>query len=155
RDSPEAALLHDYVRKALTALGIRTGAGHSEVILTDRGPVLIDPGARLGGGVLPWVSTKFLGQSHAGLYAESLINPAGLALLEEDYCLHWEQPVRYVSLINRQPGQVRSLAWVDWLSALPTAVAVATGWQVGSEVSATHDLITSPGYVYLVGDCLA
>ena len=37
------------VRKALAALGVMNSASHTEVMVTDRGPVLIEVGARLGG----------------------------------------------------------------------------------------------------------
>jgi biotin carboxylase len=59
----------DYVKRALTAIGVRNGPAHSEVILTNRGPVLIDVGARLGGGVLPAVVQRFTGVSHASATA--------------------------------------------------------------------------------------
>lgn len=42
-----------YVEEALTALGIQNGPGHSELILTDDGPVLIETGARMHGGLGP------------------------------------------------------------------------------------------------------
>ncbi|MRR19988.1 ATP-grasp domain-containing protein [bacterium] len=37
------------VRKALTALGVRNSASHTEVMVTEKGPVIIEVGARLGG----------------------------------------------------------------------------------------------------------
>ncbi|GHJ99830.1 ATP-grasp domain-containing protein [Streptomyces sp. NPDC003753] len=145
--APEIRDLHAYLWRALTALGIRTGAAHSEVVLTARGPVLIDPGARLGGGVLPWVSAKLAGHSHAGLLAAAIANPAELSAARLP--LRWEQPVRYVSLINHFPGTVRDLQWTSRFNDLPTAVAVAAVARPGDVLPRTRDLLTSPGFVYL------
>jgi hypothetical protein len=47
-DHPDVAA---YVEQALTALGIESGPGHSELILTADGPVLIETGARMHGGL--------------------------------------------------------------------------------------------------------
>ncbi|MBO1416847.1 ATP-grasp domain-containing protein [Streptomyces sp. FH025] len=148
-ESPQVQGLHRYLSEALTALGIRNGAAHSEVVLTSRGPVLIDPGARLGGGVLPWVSAKLAGHSHAGLLAAGIVNPPELSAAALP--LRWERPIRYVSLINHFPGTVADLGWRDRLADLPTAVAVAALPSPGTHLPRTHDLLTSPGFLYLSG----
>lgn len=149
--APDTEVVHDYVRRALTALGVRCGAAHSEVVLTSRGPVLIDPGARLGGGVLPWVTAKYLGYSHAGLLADSIVNPAAVAGRHAELPIAFDSPIRYVSLINKNLGRARSLDWVQRVTDLPTVVALTAGVVVGDPLIPTVDLISSPGYVYLVG----
>lgn len=146
-EDPAVGSIHSYVAKALTALGIRTGAAHSEVVLTARGPVLIDPGARLGGGVLPWVYAKLAGHSHAGLLAASITNPAELHAARLP--LRFEQPIRYVSLVNGFPGTVRDQDWARRLGELPTAMAVAPVARPNDELPRTRDLLTSPGFLYL------
>lgn len=146
-EAPETAGITSYVEKALTALGIRTGAAHSEVVLTARGPVLIDPGARLGGGVLPWVYAKLAGHSHAGLLAASITNPAELHTAHLP--LRFEQPIRYVSLVNNFPGTVGDQDWAKRLEELPTVMAMAPVSRPGDELPRTRDLLTSPGFLYL------
>ncbi|MEY9929164.1 hypothetical protein ABH926_003804 [Catenulispora sp. GP43] len=149
-DSPQVRAVHDYVLRSLDALGIRHGAAHSEVVLTARGPVLIDPGARLGGGVLPWVAEKFLGYSHAGLLAESILRPGEALRRAGRLPEPWPDPIRYVSLINRHAGTVvPSARWAGFLEALPSAIAVAPVAGAGMELPVTHDLGTAPGFVYL------
>ncbi|TDD62700.1 ATP-grasp domain-containing protein [Kribbella antibiotica] len=148
-NAPDTHAVHEYVGRALTALGIRTGAGHSEIMLTDRGPLLIDPGARLGGGVLPWVATKFIGHSHAALAATSILEPQQVLRLTGEIPRPWTSPIRYVSLINRADGVVKSLGWLRRLESLPTALAVTTRLEPGDPLPRTTDLISSPGYIYL------
>ncbi|NUP48922.1 MAG: hypothetical protein HOW97_16690, partial [Catenulispora sp.] len=148
--SPEIAGLHDYVLRALDALGIRHGAAHSRAVLTPRGPVLVDPGPGLAEGVLPWVAEKFLGHSHAGLLAESITRPREALRYAGRPPEPWPEPIRRVALINRRPGTVRPSAhWAGVLEALPTAVAVAAAAGSGMDLPATRDPATSPGAVYL------
>lgn len=149
--APDTQAVHAYVAQALDALGIRFGAAHSEVVLTSQGPVLIDPGARLGGGVQPWVAEKFLGYSHAGLLATSIVDPAAALAVAARAPHAWPQPIRYVSLINRTPGIAGPTTWTAWLGELNTALAVTPVAAEGSFLPQTHDLGTSPGYVYLSG----
>lgn len=147
--APSTAAAHDYVARALTALGVRNAAAHSELVLTDRGPVLIDPGARLGGGVLPSVAEKVLGCSHAGLFATSIADPSEFARLAGGLPREWPQPIRYVSLINQRAGIASELDWVGLLEGLPSFVALATAVTPGIRLPETSTLLTSPGFLYL------
>ena len=148
-DAAQTRQVEEYARRALTALGVRTGAAHSEIVVTARGPVLIDPGVRLGGGVLPWVTASFLGHSHAGLAAAGLVAPDEIRALAARPPARWNRPIRYVSLINRTPGVAASLDWAQRLTALPTVIALATGVRHGDRVPVTTDLLSSPGFAYL------
>lgn len=51
--SPELQPLTDYAREAANALGIRIGPIHMEIIWSDHGPVMIEAGGRLHGGIAP------------------------------------------------------------------------------------------------------
>ncbi|QHF46260.1 hypothetical protein PspS35_21625 [Pseudomonas sp. S35] len=53
---PQAAELHpliDYARQAAAALGVQVGPIHMEIIWSDAGPVMIEAGGRLHGGIAP------------------------------------------------------------------------------------------------------
>ena len=51
--SPVLCDVAKYTQKALNALGIKYGPSHSEIMLTEKGPVLIETGARLMGELMP------------------------------------------------------------------------------------------------------
>lgn len=69
-------ILADYVKKALDALGIKFGAGHSEVMLVNEcTPVLIETAARPIGGIDLSAYTEALGYNHISMVAESYLNP--------------------------------------------------------------------------------
>ncbi|MFB6836221.1 hypothetical protein [Streptomyces sp. NPDC056361] len=149
--SAEAAPLRAFVGAALDALGVVSGAAHTEVMMTARGPVLIETGARLGGGTSPALVEKFSGISQTALFADSLIDPDRLAAFD-DTAVTWSRAVRNVALINHEAGNVRSLDWTAELEALPTLVGLTHGVRPGALLEATTDLINSPGYVYLAAE---
>ncbi|MFT4059528.1 MAG: ATP-grasp domain-containing protein [Legionella sp.] len=69
-------VLADYVKKSLDALGIKFGAGHSEVMLVNEcTPVLIETAARPIGGIDLSAYTESLGYNHISIIAESYLNP--------------------------------------------------------------------------------
>jgi biotin carboxylase len=150
-DSAEAATLREFAFRVLDALGITSAAAHTEVMLTERGPVLIETGARLGGATLPHIVQRYSGVSQAGLYAATLLDPDRLAAFDER-AVRWTATVRLVSLINRIPGRVRSLDWVRQLEAVPHVVATAVAAAPDTWLDATTMLGNSPGYLYLAAE---
>lgn len=149
--SREAAPLRAFVAKVLNALGVVSGAAHTEVMLTDRGPVLIESGARLGGGTTPTIVEKLSGISQTALLADTLIDPARLAKFDDE-AIRWSKAVRNVALVNHVAGRARSLSWTARIEELPTLVGLTHGVMVGAHLPKTTDLINSPGYVYLAAE---
>ncbi|MEV7214537.1 ATP-grasp domain-containing protein [Kitasatospora cineracea] len=150
-DADEAAPVREFALRVLDALGVESGAAHTEVMVTARGPVLIESGARLGGGTLPWVSEKYSGVSQTSLLTESLLDPGRLSRFD-DTATAWSGTVRNVALINPAAGPAAPLDWTARIEALPTAVALVHGVTPGAPLPATTDLINSPGFVYLASN---
>ncbi|WP_158070425.1 ATP-grasp domain-containing protein [Nocardiopsis sp. CNR-923] len=143
--------LCDYVRRALTALGVHHGPAHAEVIITREGPKLIDIGARPAGcadfpaGIAP----DRVGQVEAT--ASWLMDPASVHDLSIPSAPCTGIELRRVAMINGRRAPMTSLAWVDVLRELPTAAMVCPRAAQGDLLEATRDLATSPGFLYLAG----
>jgi hypothetical protein len=146
--APEIPELHRYVRAVLDAVGVANGAAHTEVIVTDRGPVLLDCGARLCGAVLPHVLEDAIGFSQLSVLVDVVVDPEALEAFDE---ASWSWPRAFcnVFLISDRSGVAGELEIADELQALPSFVELALVVSPGGPVSATTDLLTSPGYVYL------
>ncbi len=149
--SAEAAAIRAFVPAVLDALGVASGAAHTEVMVTDRGPVLIESGARLGGGTLPWVAEKYSGVSQTSLFAQALLDPRRLVGFD-DAATGWSGRVRNVALINAAKGPAGPLDWAGRIEGLPTTVALVHAVVPGALLEATTDLISSPGFVYLAAE---
>lgn len=147
----ETRILHAYVKKVLTALGIRNAAGHSEVRFTPRGPVLLETGARLGGATTPDLVKKFTGMSQTSAFAQAIVHPESLRHLDES-ATGGAMPLRVVGLVNRFAGEVLSRGWEEQLRSLNTAVGLHAGIEPGEQAPLTRDLNTAPGWIYLVSE---
>jgi biotin carboxylase len=140
--------LREFVYAVLDALGIRTGAAHTEVMLTAAGPVLIESGARLGGTSTPHVIEKYFGVSQAGLLADALLDPARLlAFTEEGPVAGYT--VRRLALINHVAGPAGPHDWLAEIEALPSTVMAGAYTVPGVWFPVTGDEDSSPGYAYL------
>ncbi|MDI5972443.1 hypothetical protein POF50_024405 [Streptomyces sp. SL13] len=146
--SAEWRLLRGFTAGVLDALGVRSSAGHTEIMLTGDGPVLIESGARLGGATSPQTVREYCGVSQTGLFADSILTPRSLAGFD-DAAVGWHGHLKNVAFRNHQHGTVRGTGWLDAVTALPSVVHVAPGIAVGDRLTPTVDLFSSPGYAYL------
>ncbi len=138
----------DYVEQVLDALGIRFGPAHTEVMLTDTGPVLVESGARPHGSTRDDVIDRCT-PSHAAITAEAYIDPGSVArhagtpyeLKAANYC---------VMLISQHEGQIVGAEGLRKIEALPTFAGSIAMSGPGDELKRTVDLFSCPGMIYLV-----
>ncbi|MFF5253466.1 ATP-grasp domain-containing protein [Streptomyces leeuwenhoekii] len=151
RGDPRGEEVVRYTKQAITALGIVDGAAHTEVMLTARGPVLIETGARLMGSTQPWLHAEYSGTSHVHLLALALTDPEAFARFPDDD-IRWSRQIRQVYLNNKRAGHCRSERWRQALASLETCAGISAAITPGEPVPQTVDLATVPGYVYLVAE---
>jgi biotin carboxylase len=154
RADPDCERVVAYAKQVVTALGIAQGAGHSEVMLTSSGPVLIEVGARLMGSTVPWIAAEHSGTSQLHLLALSLTDPDAFRDFA-DADVRWSRHVRGVYLINERRGLAGSTSWQQRIEWLATFAALNSTIAPGDVVPRTVDLATSPGFVYLAGESIA
>jgi biotin carboxylase len=149
---PRTLTVERYTRQVLDALEIRNGAGHSEVMLTRRGPVLVECGARLGGGQVPGINVRCLGTSQLHLLALAAVKPQEFLNLPP-IAYELRSHPRHVSLINPgEEGVAPSAQAMAAVRALPSYAHEVMAYPAGHAVPRTIDVATSPGYVYLISD---
>lgn len=149
RDDVSLALA-DYTRACLDAMGVRFGPVHAELIMTDRGPRLVEIGARCQGGILGETVQRAIGQSHVSLTATLLSDPQAFRAKAE--ALNYMPRIMVVSLNSHASGVVEQATWQTALGELPSFSAVMSMPGVGDQVEKTKDLFTSLGVIYLVHD---
>lgn len=137
-----------YVEAVLDALGIRFGPAHTEVMLTEAGPVLVESGARMHGSVPDDVVDRCT-PSHQALTAEAYLDPHAVArraqrpyeLAAAAYC---------VMLISQHEGRIVGDAGMREIEALPSFAGTISMLGPGDQLKRTIDLFSCPGFVYLV-----
>ena len=143
-----ARKLAPFVYRLLDALQIRYGPAHSEIVIDERGPVLIELGARMDGVVSPEQDQRCLGHSQVELTLDSYLNPNGARLqLKNGYRLL--QPGRIVHLIARKGGVVQAAPGLHYVQEQCASYLDAKVANPGTTISVTRDLLTSPGHVLL------
>ncbi len=148
-DDPRAAGMGRYIARALDALGVRAGPAHCEAMMTSRGPVLIEAGARLAGMGDPEATALALGASQVGLAAEAITDPAGFAASHRGPYLRHARAAQ-LDLAAPRPA-VMDPGTFATISALPSVRGWVGHVAPGGPVTRTVDLLTSPGTLYLAG----
>lgn len=143
-DAPEVAMLTDYIRRVLDAVGIAVGPAHAEVVLTTRGVRLIEVGARPEGAYPPDVMRALTGSDHVQDTVTALLTGRVLRPTPPPYPPH----VTKLSLISPVYGHLNG----DLLPAVlgrPTVAGYHGDLTPGRRVHQTHDLLTSPARLVL------
>ncbi|MFI0777325.1 hypothetical protein [Streptomyces sp. NPDC021212] len=146
--SPAYDALSAYTWQVLDALEVRNGAAHTEVMLTEAGPVLVECAARPGGAQLPDVVRACLGTDQIECLAQSIAHPERVL----DGTLRTsriERYLRYVNLITPRDGVVPDHEGWAPVRALESYTDMVLTISSGSPAPETVDLVTSAGYVYL------
>jgi biotin carboxylase len=149
--------LVDYAFQVLDAMGVKNGPGHLEIMLTDRGPVLIEMGARIIGGDSYALAKAATGTSPIELTIEAYMRPEQFArrLQEGAQPLERKKFARMVQLISVRAGTIKSLDGFQDVKSLPSVMRVKHSLKVGDAIPMTVDLATSPGQILLVNENLS
>lgn len=139
--------LFEYTKNVLDALGIRWGAAHNEVMLTQKGPRLIETGARMLGGPTVGFSREATGCSQADRLAEVYIDGD---VQSKEY--NFKKTVIPVFLHSPLEGVVSNVEALDDVVRLPSLFEKHVWFENGSKVLQTVDYLTSIGIIALSGD---
>ena len=145
------SLLGDYAAAIVDALELRRAPIHMEVKIDERGPCLIEVGARFGGGNLPTLASKLHGRSLFELAACHYLADLPLHRDDVNYRRYDSLNARLVSGIQRRPlGAIRSVYGVDQTESLPSFAGFGLLRRVGQPAPQTRDLDTIAWETYLI-----
>jgi len=145
-DDPVVDTLLTYTRRVLDALGIRNGAAHAEVMLTDAGPVLIEVGARPAGSAHQEIACIATGDSQLDRHVAHRVD--GLHELGFELRRH----VRIAFLSSPRAGVLRNGEILERIDGLASFHSKTLYFGSGDEVPATVDFTTPLGFVVLADD---
>ncbi|GAA0341421.1 ATP-grasp domain-containing protein [Actinoallomurus spadix] len=74
-DEKVVPALTEYAGRVLDALGVRHGPAHVEVRMTPDGPCLVEVGARMAGGDIPYYASLGIGESQIEWTADAYVRP--------------------------------------------------------------------------------
>jgi len=148
--------LRQYVFACLDALGIETGASHSEVIMTSDGPCLVETGARMHGLMAPRLTEMAAGIGTHEVVVDVLAGAKLFARLGgQDYRYRLKKYVAHVLLLNQSiEGVLAQSLDQPGLRMLPSTLEVQANVKVGQPLCMTRDMASSPGVIFQLHPCL-
>ncbi len=154
-DEPEYQSLVDYTQKVLDALGIRYGAGTTELKYTpEKGAILIESAARLMGASELSFSQEIFGFTQLSLLIEAYLKPP-VFLQRFNQKQQEIKPCHglAVLLISDAEGILKEeLPIVSEVKKLPTFFSYDINAEKGNKIDITVDMLSSTGTVYLLGN---
>ncbi len=141
-----------YAFRVLDALGIRYGPAHTEIILTETGPLLVESGARVMGGTIPpELIRQCAGQCQVDMVVSAYSNPQKfLDEIDTPYHLHHHMMRKHL-IAGNEGVPVGEISAIDRLAGLRSCVRgdfvhLLDDWYVHRTV----DMDTSPAKVFLL-----
>lgn len=142
--------LVEYTKKCLDVLGIQNGPSHNEIMLTARGPVLIESGARIHGGNGTIISGHCVGYNQVSRFVDRVESKEKfLATLKQRYSV--QNIAQEIFMISSKIGKLRAIEGTAEIKQLPSFHSMNFLVKEGDEIPLTTDLFSSPGRVVLVG----
>jgi biotin carboxylase len=146
---PDMAPIVSYVCGVLDALGVRYGANHTELMVTDQGPTLIECASRLSGGLNRPAANYAVGISMLDLVANLVVEGESyVERLAEAQKSH-QYPLWQVQFISNQSGVVSQSFYDELMAALRSKTWLQKAPKPGDSVMRTTDLFSSPGIVFM------
>lgn len=142
----------DYALRALTAMGFEYGPSHTEIMLTERGPLLIETGARPMGAVHDiGALQEALGHIIVDVALDTYIDPqAAEAFAQKPY-----KPAKTIMtkvFISKKDAAIEEIPLFTLLKYLPTArKGDFDALKSTMRITETVDLATTPGELQLCG----
>ncbi|HAT3340464.1 TPA: ATP-grasp domain-containing protein, partial [Serratia marcescens] len=147
--SLEAVRCIEYTLKVLDAVGIVKGAGHTELILAEEGPTLLEIGARASGAANPKAIRLATGSDQLEVMRFAYTRPD----LFNDAANQYMQvrPLRCVHSIASQRKPFSHVELQDFLAKLPGFVSVMMKIADGTTLRPTTDVSSCPAAFFLTG----
>lgn len=141
--------LTTYIFQVLDALNIQYGAAHSEVMLTAEGPILLETGARIGGGVNPSIHKECFGHSQVELCIDAYLDSK--IFFEKTKSPYKILKHLYVVVaISQREGLIKKITLADDLkNQISSLCFMRLKKKIGDRLQKTIDLHSSPAIIYL------
>jgi biotin carboxylase len=142
-----------YAVKVVEALGLRRCPIHLEVKVDDRGPCIIEIGARFSGGNLLVLASKLHGRSLLELAACQYVSDVPLRRADVDFDRYDRLEARVLHGIQEvELAPIREVHGVETVEALPSFDVFAKLRAVGQRAPLTRDYDSAAWELSLIGE---
>ena len=148
-DDPTVVLLRAYVVKVLNALNIQNGPAHAEVMMTEKGPRLVEIGARLDGVTIPQVNRICVGFSPVDTTIDAFLSVDDFSKVQKNgYAIGKHASTVYLTAY--QERFLKSFTDETILKNLPSFHQMTLRMKLGGKIYKTVNYFTAPGVMTLI-----
>ncbi len=142
---PQFQVLLDLAAATMRATGLRRSPFHLEVIVDERGPCVIDLGARLGGGLAGMLSRAHPEMPDVlTIAAHDYVEPNEFALGSVRWDRHDQLLTMAVYGLAHSRTVIHSLTGLDEVEAMPEFINWITRPEIGNKIFPTDHLYSAP-----------
>lgn len=141
--------IHELVSKSLSSLGINYGGSHTEIIVTENGPKIVETHVRLGGDFIPDLIELASGIDLMDLWARQTLGEEVLKDFPEE--IFWST---FAAIWYATPNAIGTLERIDGeddAKSLPGIKRVEYFQTPGSKLIGMHDSFSRTAYVIATG----
>ncbi len=142
--------IKNYIFNSLDAIGLKYGPGHSEVMYTEKGPILIEIGARAQGGIDPKVLTECTGTNQIEITVDTYSKATIDSCFDKLRKNLSKNAVWMNFIVNEDSILSDAESFLDRIKGFESFYSVSTKMKNGDLLKKTIDLETSPGAIFLV-----
>lgn len=140
-----------YVKQVLPALGFLHGAAHTEVIVTSKGPTLVEVNCRLTGAFDMSAVTDATGTNQVDALVNSYIKPGYVAMRARSENVSNQQTMLTGFFIVKESRSITHAPDLQMFADIPGFHSIKFGPKLGGKLPVTTSLMDSPGMVSFVG----
>jgi hypothetical protein len=154
RSDPAFAAVEAYARDVVRASGLKRSPFHLEVKVDERGPCLIEAGARLAGNDNAWVCNRLHGDALDlfDVAAHYYVRSTDYGPMKTDWARYDASAAVYVHGVASRRGRLHSVDGVREVEALPTFARWVKEPRVGDRLERTVSSLTAPWCALLMSE---
>ncbi|MFB9542520.1 ATP-grasp domain-containing protein [Micromonospora sagamiensis] len=149
-DRSDSARVAETARRAVEALGLRSGPAHVELRLAERGPVIMEVNPRLAGGMIPHLVRLATGHD---MIAATILHATRRTTAPPDPRPHHHASIRFLTL--PESGEIGGVTGLDRAWEVPGVVDVVCTATVGERRQRHHSFRDRVGHVLALGETAA
>lgn len=139
-----------YINKILTLLGVKDGVTHTELIITESGPVIIETHLRLAGDRIPDLVKESIGIDMVDVWMDSIVN--GIKYMPNKTI---NQPQKYAAIWfkeNNKKGEIKEINNFDIAKNIEGIIKIESMKKIGDLVNITHNSSSRLCFAIAIGD---
>lgn len=140
----------NYTREILPILGIKKGAGHTEVIMSYDGPTLLEVGARASGAANPKAIRLVTGEDQIRMMIHAYTNPSNFDRSPNIY--HLKKPLRCIHAVSSGKKVFSHDNYLNFLKSIPGFIDVVFKIKDNTLLPETVDVATCPAAFFITGN---